>query len=311
MDQFLPDNEILKKWLEANGPAPKELDAELIRAVEEAGTLKTPKEGLGLEDAWNTFADAQGLHETIVKKPSWRKYVAIAATVIIILTGGWMMMRPQAKSLTHFHTPLAEHVTTKLPDGSTVIINAASSLDFDAQNWDEDRSVTLKGEAFFEVAKGETFTVHTSLGQVEVLGTSFNVYAREKTFKVACITGKVKVISDKNSDLAVEDILTPGHIFTQKNDSVGTVNQISFEAPDSWRKGAFNFENEPLNEVIAVMERQFGIQIDLDIESGRMYTGNFTIDDLEEAFVSVAKPMGLFVHTVGPKHYRLSGTANN
>ncbi|MEZ4686855.1 MAG: DUF4974 domain-containing protein [Bacteroidia bacterium] len=139
---------------------------------------------------------------------------------------------------------------------------------------------------------------------MHVLGTSFNVYARPDGFRVACNTGKVKVIpAAYNSS---EHILSPGTLFSQKPAQKAVVSEFQNKIPDSWRKGAFYFDNVPLNEVIAVMERQYNIQIQLNADPDRPYSGGFTNDDLEEAFVLVTKPLGLTVKMIGEGMYSLS-----
>jgi transmembrane sensor len=137
---------------------------------------------------------------------------------------------------------------------------------------------------------------------VQVLGTSFNVYARSDGFRVACKTGKVNVIPALADSKSF--ILTPGNIFNQKPQQEATVSRFSNKNPDSWRKGTFYFDNVPLNEVIAVMERQYNIQIHLNAGPDRPYVGSFTNDNLEEAFLLVTKPFNLKVEKIGEGEYR-------
>src|SRR5690606_22489623 len=96
-----------------------------------------------------------------------------------------------------------------LPDNSKVVLNSDSEAEYKSWNWNKKRSVELKGEAFFKVAKGKTFDVNTSLGKVTVVGTQFNVKARDNRFDVTCFEGKVKV-TYKNEEV----FLTPGESVT-------------------------------------------------------------------------------------------------
>ena len=74
-----------------------------------------------------------------------------------------------------------------------MLLNSKSTITFNKHNWDTNRTLELNGEAFFDVEKGNTFTVKTSQGNVSVLGTEFNVNASVDFFRVSCYEGKVKV----------------------------------------------------------------------------------------------------------------------
>ena len=301
MNQSLPDNEALRQWLEEGGPAPEGLDPELKRIVEEAGRLEAPQANLSVDEAWERFA-ASHVERAVRVRSLWARYVAIAAVVLALVAASWFLARPSAKvelePIAHVTAP-AELKTISLPDGSQATLNAASELE-----WNDHRNLSLKGEAFFEVVEGSNFSVHTSHGSVQVLGTSFNVYARPDGFRVACNTGKVKVIPVTQQ--IEEHILTPGTLFSQKPAQKAVLSEFLNKNPDSWRKGTFYFDNVPLNEVIAVMERQYDIQIQLNADSDRPYVGGFTNDNLEEAFLLVTKPFNLSVEKIGERAYRFS-----
>src|SRR5690606_4696634 len=81
----------------------------------------------------------------------------------------------------------------QLPDGSTVTLNAASTIEYNSLTWFLRRKISLNGEAFFKVLKGPSFSVGAGKASVEVLGTSFNVKQRNDIVSVACFTGKVTV----------------------------------------------------------------------------------------------------------------------
>ena len=313
MKQSLPENEALRQWLEQGGQAPDGLDPEFVRAVEQAGELHIPDGHDSVSQAWGKFVDRNDIEETIIRKPNWQKYLAIAATVLVLVSAGFFVLNQKeqtvSQSLQAYNTAPAEHKQLRLPDGSIVTLNASSSVAINEAAWAENRSLELQGEAFFEVTKGSTFTVQTDFGKVTVLGTSFNVYARNEVFKVACMSGSVKV-THVSQDIASDIVLEPGESVSRKQDQEPTVNSSNNLLSDSWRKGEFYFDNAPLNEVIAVMERHFGVQIDLDASTERFYTGFFTNDDIEESFVLVCKPLGMKVDKLSKQHYRISRTAN-
>src|SRR3546814_17700403 len=95
--------------------------------------------------------------------------------------------------------PRGGHYQLVLPDGSKVHLNAESTLKYPTRFSEHERVVELEGEAFFEVRKSETrpFKV-ASYGQVvEVLGTTFNVYAyHDSEIKTTLAEGNVRVLNN-------------------------------------------------------------------------------------------------------------------
>lgn len=183
----------------------------------------------------------------------------------------------------------AEQIIHTLPDGSEVHLNAASSITFDENNWNNQRTVKLTGEAFFEVEKGSTFTVETQQGKVEVLGTSFNINAYASRFEVACFTGKVKVSTTSGSQ-----ILTKGLQTQLENNTL--ISPIAFDASKdaTWKDGQFSFKKARLGEVLAAIERQFDVQIEV-AEANKSRSGDFYFEnnELEEALRQVLFPFDL------------------
>jgi len=212
----------------------------------------------------------------------WPKLLAVAASVVIIM--GIFLTINRTDSLTE--TTLAQqHRTVTLPDGSTVKLNASSTVVFD-EEWADERSIHLDGEAFFDVKKGSRFQVITDNGTVEVLGTSFNVFSREDDFKVACKTGKVRVSSDTK-----QVILTPNLATLKSSD--GLVEPFSTLSQDDWTRGYFAFDDEPLENVFEELERQFGVTVlAKDSEKGR-FTGEFSAEDLDTALRVICGPMDM------------------
>ena len=156
-----------------------------------------------------------------------------------------------------------EHLAYQLPDQSQIELNADSKVSFKARDWSKERIVNLEGEAFFEVAEGVSFKVITANGTVEVLGTSFNVNARDGNLEVDCKTGKVQVNAKGDNE-----ILTPGKgtkLNASKTELVDVyVSDIAQKI--GWRDGQFYFENTSLQTVVQELERQFDVTISVDQE---------------------------------------------
>jgi len=184
-------------------------------------------------------------------------------------------------------------ISHKLPEGSMIELNASSSVSYNKKKWNEDRLIYLQGEAFFDVVKGSPFIVGTLNGQVEVLGTSFNVFNREEVFEVRCKTGRVRVISNWLDTV----FLNPGE--GVRYEDAGKIKKsyaLETERMNQWLEGFFQYEDVALPQIFHEMERQFDIEIILsektEIQNMR-YTGSFRKGDLTKALKDVCWPMHL------------------
>ncbi|MEQ9404754.1 MAG: FecR domain-containing protein [Cyclobacteriaceae bacterium] len=229
----------------------------------------------------------------------------IAAAITIIVSFAILFSNNNsAPESIQIITQSGENLTKTLPDGSVVNLNASSSISY-SDDWN--REISLKGEAFFEVSKGEKFIVKTPLGDVQVLGTSFNVFARDGDFEVACKTGKVKVMVPQR---LVDEDLIPGQAITVKTDTV----QVVFRVPESigkWKTGEFSFESQPLSKVFEEFERQFSIEIEFNLENNDQFSGYFRNDiNVEQALESVCVVMNLEYQRTGDNKFTISESSH-
>ena len=145
-------------------------------------------------------------------------------------------------------TPAATTTLVTLSDGTKVMLNANSTLEYPASFDDaEVREVRLKGEAHFEVTKNphRPFVVKAGEMQTQVLGTIFDVKAyRKDAPKVTLMEGKVKV---SNADTEVE--MRPGQTATLQADKI-VVSKASPSASD-WLEGDFDMDQVTLAEAMS------------------------------------------------------------
>jgi ferric-dicitrate binding protein FerR (iron transport regulator) len=286
-------DDFLKDWLEGK-ISPEEINAkkengdafveEFEELITKSSHLKVPA-SMTKEEAWKKLSGR--LTETLkpeAKEVRLNRWIpmSIAASLSLIAVAAFFML-----DRTTVSSQLAEVKTHVLPDGSTVTLNAGSSLEFPTYRWSGNRTVILEGEAFFQVTKGSTFTVKNEQATVTVLGTSFNVKARPSGYEVSCFTGKVRVASAGNNV-----ILTKG-LFTRLETGMLTPAETFHAEKTTWREGDFYFEGKPLHEVIDELERQFNIEIVFTGDGNRLYTGFFTNKNLGQALEMVFKPMSL------------------
>ena len=145
-------------------------------------------------------------------------------------------------------TPAATTTLVTLSDGTRVMLNANSMLEYPASFDDaEVREVRLKGEAHFEVTKNphRPFVVKAGEMQTQVLGTIFDVKAyRKDAPKVTLMQGKVKV---SNADTEIE--MRPGQTATLQADKI-VVSKASSSVSD-WLEGDFDMDQVTLAEAMS------------------------------------------------------------
>ena len=208
--------------------------------------------------------------------------IGIAASVVLFF-GLFSIL---GNDIVTFETNFGEQKTIALLDGSEVILNSKSTLTYDEDDWENNRTLNLKGEAYFKVQKGSAFTVVTDNGDVQVLGTQFNVNSVSDLLEVVCFEGKVSVHT-KNEDV----ILLP-------TNSVRRINGYAIEKWDisdvnpSWIDGESSFKSVPLKYVISALESQYNIEINSDtIDNNLIFTGSFTHESLNTALKTVFKSL--------------------
>lgn len=157
------------------------------------------------------------------------------------------------------NTPRGGIYNVTLPDGTTVMLNAESSLKFPSVFKGKNRKVELRGEAYFEVAKNKShpFIVESEGQTVEVLGTHFNInsYVSNRYIKTTLLEGSVKVTGKHN-----ELVLQPGE---QSKLTAGRLNvQIAdIEEAVSWKNGYFRFNDENIVDVMQKIARWYNIEV--------------------------------------------------
>ena len=214
------------------------------------------------------------------------RWMAAASIVVLFSLGSFLRFY----TIT-IKTLAGQHLEARLPDQSEVKLNAQSSVSYHPYWWFVSRKVNLEGEAFFEVQKGSKFTVESKIGITQVLGTSFNIFAREEIYKVTCITGTVKV----RSRMGYEAIIKPNSkAEINKNGEINVLTHIETFPEISWKKNIFLFTATPVHAVFTEIERQYGVTIDTKINNESLYTGNFSKDqNVEEILEYVCPALGL------------------
>ncbi|MBD0831235.1 FecR family protein [Aestuariibaculum sediminum] len=217
------------------------------------------------------------------KVKSISNWAYIVAATIILAFGIFYFTSKD----TQYETGFSEKLAIVLPDQSKVQLNSNSNISFKSRNWKNNRVIQFNGEGFFDVEKGTSFKVITNQGEVEVLGTEFNVITRNMYFEVLCKEGKVRVTRKNTGE---SKILHPGNAVRIFNDTIETYN-FNLKEP-LWVEGESSFFNTPIQQVLIALENQYNISFDTsNVDVNKRYTGGFIHDDLKLALRTVLVPM--------------------
>lgn len=175
-------------------------------------------------------------------------------------------------------TPRKGQYQLRLPDGTKVWLNAASSIHYPTGFRGKERRVQITGEAYFEVThdKEMPFIVEKGDMEVEVLGTHFNVnaYNDESAIKTTLLAGKVKVRrqweanseeidkGQKVKNKIQEIVLKPGEQAIAEAHSPLTVRHAPhLEQVIAWKNGLFHFESADIKTVMRQLARWYDVEV--------------------------------------------------
>ena len=250
------------------------------------------------EAVWERLSEQTTKASTMAKVRTlpWGKMVA-AAVLLLVCTATFCTFYTRTIDCAE-----GQHVAHLLPDGSEVTLNAASSLSYAPYAWSFQRAVHLEGEAFFEVEKGSRFTVFSALGQTSVLGTSFNIFARESAYRVFCATGKVQVNASNESV-----ILTPNELAILKEKAIlKKQSNVASKAVVGWLNNKFNFNKVVATAVFKEIERQYNVRIDASQVPNVPYSGGFEkSNDIEITLEVICTGLNLQFENVNNRQYRI------
>jgi ferric-dicitrate binding protein FerR (iron transport regulator) len=170
----------------------------------------------------------------------------------------------------------------KLADGSSIYLNAKAALSY-AENFDQQRTVQLTGEAFFDVKRDEhhPFKILVEKCAVEVLGTSFLITPDSMGLDVIVKTGRVQFTSPQNQNVLLE----PGEIGTYRNTGLELSEGLNNDPNRfAWQTKTLVFENTPFDKVIGDVEKFFKVKIEVagDKSAVPAYTSIFRNPELKD-----------------------------
>lgn len=162
-------------------------------------------------------------------------------------------------------TPRGGQYQITLSDGTSVWLNAASSLRFPTSFPGKERKVEITGEAYLEVAteSSRPFKVVAGASEIDVLGTAFNVnaYDDEATVKTTLLEGKVKVASKAKAPSKTILLLPGQQAQLNKAGQLKLVEHADMEEATAWRKGRFQFNSADIKTIMRQLARWYDMEV--------------------------------------------------
>lgn len=206
------------------------------------------------------------------RKKIYRQVARYAAVFIGILAIAWMFQvlnRSEKKAVIFLTAAVSATDSSKLvelSDGTRVWLNNNSRIIYPQQFPDQDRTVTLEGEAYFDVThdSAHPFIIQTASIQVKVLGTAFNLqaYPGEAQAEAVLIEGKIAVNDKQGQHLAT---IMPGQLarFEKSNHQL-TVQDVNPETYTSWRYGQITLNGADLETITRKLSELYQVNFSIN-----------------------------------------------
>jgi len=221
---------------------------------------------------------------------------ALAASVLVAFAF-LFSMRTSPSEPVFYATARGDSAEFTLEDGSVIALNTDTRLEVVMTK--TQRSVLLeRGEALFDVQKdpNRPFVVDASGARASVLGTRFNVLAKETAATFSVLQGTVQVALGSKAKSSEAVTLTAGEEIDYSGRGPGSkIRAFNPSSVTAWRKGVAHYENEPLSEVVADLNRYFERQLVLGDEtlSTVPVTATFDLTDQSVAVKGLSVALSL------------------
>lgn len=280
----------IEDWLQSDPEHQRKLDHFKIlwsesKKLESSSSIDENK-------AWSKFSSriqgTKGLSVVRGNRYNMLRKLSVAATVIVFLSAGmyFYFSRTQDQLALQSNDTV---ITKFLSDGSEIVLNKHSNLQYRNNRRSSTREVTLEGEAFFTVApdKSKPFIISIDSVEVKVVGTSFNVKGTAAGVEVIVETGVVQV-SSKGKNV----ILNPGEKILISNNTEQVLKQTnSNQLYKYFRTKEFLCDNTPLWQLVEVVNEAYGANIRIEDSTLRQMpiSASFNNQSLETILEVVEK----------------------
>ena len=219
------------------------------------------------------------------------------AALFVLIFGAYKLFNPLlingnsseiiiSSNLKSYTVPSREFIQFTLEDGTKVWLNSKSTLTYDTLFSNNERLVTLDGEAFFDVASDVNKPFKVKIGDyvIEVTGTEFNVNSYDH-FETSLLSGSVTIKNEKSGN----------SINLKPMESVREIDNVFIVSPVNendllWKKGILSINDKTIDEIIPILERYYEIQFVVEnkkFDMNKKYTGKFRIEDGVEQILQI------------------------
>ena len=247
-------------------------------------------------DASHVFEKINKRKAVVKPKGLYIKSLAAVAAMILVLVYFFL---PTSNS---FETPFAKMDSLELPDGSEVTLNANSSIKMNTP-WKDgrDREIWLEGEAYFNITDkpkqgSANFIVHTSKGDVHVLGTQFYIKDRQNAFHVMLSEGNIE-FKTKHKDILK---LEPGSYIAPDHSSKRLTTYLEADTThfSSWKSTKIHYKGIAIEDLEDEIYNLFGYKFNYEYEAFKVrpFTGYLSTVDLQENLLNLELSFGIKTH---------------
>jgi ferric-dicitrate binding protein FerR (iron transport regulator) len=203
---------------------------------------------------------------------------------------------------TIYETRAGERATIALADGSRIVLAPGTHVSMRSEPKAHGRTVTLTGEAYFDVAGQRTpFTVRTGTITTRVLGTQFTVrqYPGDPDTRVAVASGKVSVAGETRRRFAIT--VNAGTVARITDSTVQTTRATDLEPYTAWTRGRLRFDDAPATEVLQTVGRWYGYEFKYrdSLLVGSRVTATFDKLSTPAMFTLIERLLGVKLHFDG------------
>jgi len=218
------------------------------------------------------------------RKIPYRWYSAAAVMLLLITTT--IFLWRSGGDTTHALSPQQENsllsgiTRIQLPDGSSVMLRDGSWLNMDSSFAGNSREVSLRGEAYFDVAShpGKPFIIHTGNVKTTVLGTAFTIKANpaDPVITITVTRGKVKVEDDKTLLAMLE--ADKQLVYNTKTNRV-TEQTVDAGIESDWRSHHLIFRNSSFESIVQEISTIYEVTILFENEALKQRQITASLDD--------------------------------
>jgi len=261
---------------------------------------------------------------------SWPGIAAAAIFLLVCLSGLFYYQKFESNPWNIVKTRKGETRKMTLPDGTLVWLNAGTTFRYQKDFGKTSRSVYLNGEAYFDIASGNTdkpFLVYTDNYVIHDIGTVFNVraYSDEQVFETAVMEGQISVEGRRSSIAREKQVvinekqalkirtasgnIAGGEVEKSVANIGETINVVDLDASqirgyNGWKDNLLLFEDRTFSELSKALERKYDVSIEIEDEELQYlkYTGSFKdIKSVEEVLEIIKKTTPISFSTKGSK----------